>query len=30
MTDGSSYMGYFKDDMANGLGVVFYANGEKY
>jgi len=27
MPDGSVYMGYFKDDIPDGLGVIFYSNG---
>lgn len=30
MPDGSVYMGYFKDDIPDGLGVIFYSNGQKY
>lgn len=30
MADGSIFMGYFKDDLPDGLGVVIYSSGEKY
>lgn len=30
MVDGPIYMGYFKDDLPNGLGVIIYANGDRY
>ena len=27
LSDGSAYMGYFKDNLPNGLGVIVYADG---
>ena len=30
MNDGFIYMGYFKDNMPNGLAAIIYPNGEKY
>ena len=27
MNNGSAYMGYFKDNAPNGLGVILYSNG---
>jgi hypothetical protein len=30
MRDGTVYMGYFYDDLPDGLGIIYYSNGEKY
>ena len=30
MASGSIYMGYFKNDLPNGLGIILYNNNEKY
>ena len=30
MKDGTVYMGYFEDDLPHGLGIIHYANGDKF